>query len=54
LEISALFYRRLLPLRLFEIHAAMMAPAAVISEGSKFSINSVIMQSGAVSKSRCG
>jgi hypothetical protein len=42
-------YRRLLLLRLFEIHAAMTAPAAVISEGSNFSMNSVIMQKRAVS-----
>jgi hypothetical protein len=33
----------------FEIHAAMMTPAAVINGGSNFSINSVIMQSRAVS-----
>ena len=42
-------YRRLLPLRFLEISAAMMTPAAVISGGSNFSINSVIMQSRAVS-----
>jgi hypothetical protein len=45
---SRLYGRRLLP-RLFDIHAAMMAPAAVISEGNNFSINSVLMQSRAVS-----
>jgi hypothetical protein len=52
LEISLLIYRRLLPLRRFEINAAMMTPAAVISGGSNFSINSVIMQSRVVSN--CG
>jgi len=41
-------------LLLFEIQAAMMAPAAVISEGSNFSINSVIMQSRAVSNRSTG
>jgi hypothetical protein len=37
-------------LRLFEIRAAMMAPAAEISGGSNFSMNSVLMRSRAVSK----
>jgi hypothetical protein len=41
-------------LRLFEIHAAMMAPAADISGGSNFSTNSVIMQSRAVSNRSTG
>ncbi|HSV63808.1 MAG TPA: hypothetical protein VLH83_10735, partial [Chthoniobacterales bacterium] len=42
-------YRRLFALCRFEISAAMMAPTAVISDGSNFSINSVIMQSRAMS-----